>query len=197
MAFYVGPFQRIVNFHLAPGEPVITNFFLISGVSGDGFRRGAGAGIDVPDTDPLVPGAVNLLYRNPADPAWVASCGTLVTIHNGVSSPEMQMAWTGFFEDTRAGGGEDPNDMPWLDGLVLTVEGYGELPALGAASAFTGLFRQTYDGFRTTYAWVNFPDTGAIPPFPISGPFNTEDEGPEQFQITYPDWEDYFNPPTG
>jgi hypothetical protein len=190
--FYVGPFKRIVLFHL--GEPPVPYFYLTVGeeISGGQTTRGVGGGLIVPGTDPERLGEMEFHYRNPGDPAWVASMRTITT-SQGVGSPTMQLNFTGTFEDSRAGV-EDPNDMPWLDGLSFSMEGYSVDPlTLGPpGGAFSGLSRQSYDGFRTGYAWVNFPDTGAIPLLALGDPHVTEDSGPERFQMTYPGWEDYF-----
>lgn len=187
---YIGPFNRIVNvnWNNAPPEPVETFFWMRSGEHPDFASTGVGADHVIPGTDPPALSQIHLVYVNPSDPDWIAICGVFVT--SQIGSPTMQFAWTGQFLDERVG---DPNLMPWLDGLTLTVAGYGALPPFGASDPFLGLFRQTYDGFRTTYNWTNFPDTGAIPLLPVSDANNTEDGGPEKISITYPGWEDYFS----
>lgn len=188
MAVRLDPFQRIVNVHWGETEKL---FYMYSGIDesvSDVTTTGTAG--EIPGTD--WPPSINLSYRNPSDPNWIATCTLLVTIHATGSSPELQLAWTGTFTDGRTDG--DSNDMPWLDGLQLSVIGYGDLPALlGPGSPFAGPSRTTYDGLSTRYTWVNFPNTGAIPLLPVSVAPETTEGRPSRFQITYPGWEDFWN----
>lgn len=194
MSFTVGPFRRITAFDVPelttddgpPPDPEPGLFYLLSGFAdlGAGFST-TGTGSPIPGDPEETQGEVVLQFRKPDDPDWVATCVVMATIEGpGLSFDEMQVYFTGAYLDGRETE-HPPGDIDWLDGITITLEGYGALPLLGAASPSLGLFR-SFDSSagQTRYTY----SVAEIDQFPVSASADVEDA----YQITYPDWEDFF-----
>lgn len=189
MSFNVGPFKRITAFDVPPDDKygpfwILSGEQIITGPPTFIHRRGSVGGFLLGNGDAS---EWSLVFRNPADPQWLAFGATFYTeqASGGANVSQMHIDFTGQFEDEerQLDPPFNPNDIDWLDGIVITVASYGDLPPLGGPELV-----RTYVGGginRTKFSWVE-PTTSGIALLPLSAD-STE---ASRYEITYPGSED-------